>query len=464
MSLRKFVKIAKFVKITMCCALVVAWSALAEAALRLPSVLGDNMVLQRDAPLPIWGWATPGDQVTVSVAGQEATVKAGDDGRWRVTLAKLALSDKPLEMTIKDSSGSVLTLKNIAVGDVWVCSGQSNMEFGIGNVNNAKQEIADANYPQIRLFKVRKAKAAQPAFDCTGNWKPCSPTTVFPSDSTGWNGFSATAYFFGRSLNKELNIPIGLIDTSWGGTPIQAWSHNGELYNAMVAPLVPLAIRGAIWYQGEANIGQAYQYRTMLPTMIAQWRHDFGVGDFPFGVVQLAPFRYNKANPVLCAELWDAQLATLKSTKNVGLAVTTDIGNLKDIHPKNKQEVGRRLALWALAKNYGKDLVYSGPIYKAAAVDGNKIRVTFDNVGGGLKSADGKPLTEFTIAGADQKFVPAVAEIEGGAVVVHSDAVANPAAVRFGWHDSATPNFVNQEGLPASPFRTDAWKLVTQPK
>ena len=230
----------------------------------------------------------------------------------------------------------------------------------------------------------------------------------------------------------------------------------------MIAPLIPYAIRGAIWYQGESNIGRAYQYRTLFPAMIANWRADWGQGDFPFGFVQLAPYPLWTSNPACCAELREAQLMTLKSMPNTGMAVTMDIGNVKDIHPKNKQDVGRRLALWALAKVYGRELVYSGPIYKSMAVEGDKIRLQFDHVGGGLTASDGKPLVEFTIAGADQKFVPAVAQIDGNAIVVHSDQVAQPAAVRYAWRDEATPNLANKEGLPASPFRTDAWKGVTE--
>jgi sialate O-acetylesterase len=379
-------------------------------------------------------------------------------------------------MTVKGSSGNTITFKNVQVGEVWVCSGQSNMEMGIGVCNNAQEEIAAANYPNIRLFKVVKAKAAAPADDVKGNWAVCTPGSVA---ADGWGGFSAAAYYFGRMLHKELNVPVGLIDTSWGGTPAEFWtshktlestpvlkdSAKGEsscLYNGMLAPLMPYAIRGAIWYQGEANLGGAYRYRTLLPAMIANWRQDWGQGDFPFGIVQLAPWRYNGADPACWAELCEAQRMTLDKSPNTGLAVTVDIGDIKDIHPKNKQDVGRRLALWAMAKVYGKNIVYSGPIYKSMKVEGNKIRLDFDHVGGGLIASDGKPLTEFTIAGEDKKFVPAVAEIDGQTVVVHSDAVANPVSVRFGWQDCAQPNFANKEGLPTSPFRTDTWKGVTE--
>jgi sialate O-acetylesterase len=472
------------VRIAVCCLVVASWAAVAAAAVKLPAVIGDNMVLQRDRPVPIWGWADKGEDVTVTIAHQTLTTKAGDDGRWKVVLAKLE-TGQPLEMTVKGSSGAAVTLKNILVGEVWVCSGQSNMEMGVSGCRNAQQEIAAAEYPNIRLFTVAKAKAAEPQADCAGDWKGCSPATV--------PNFSAAAYFFGRHLNKELNVPIGLIHTSWGGTPAQSWTSRkaleakpalkplaqGEssyLYNAMIAPLIPYAIRGAIWYQGEANVGAAYQYRTLFPAMIADWRANWGQGDFPFGFVQIAPFSYADAwgsNPACCAELWEAQLMTLKSVPNTGMVVTVDISDVEYIHPKNndyrgihptnKQDVGRRLALWALAKTYGRDLVYSGPIYKSMTIDGNKVRLQFDHVGGGLIAADNKPLTDFIIAGADQKFVPAEARIEGNSIVVQSDQVAQPVAVRFAWHEDATPNFANKEGLPASPFRTDTWKGVTEP-
>ena len=233
----------------------------------------------------------------------------------------------------------------------------------------------------------------------------------------------------------------------------------------MIAPLIPFAIRGAIWYQGEANVGAAYRYRTLFPAMIANWRADWGQGKFPFGFVQTRPVQLSQrgADPACCPELWEAQLLTLRSTPKTGMAVTTDIaGDLNDIHPKAKQEVGRRLALWALAQVYGRKLVYSGPIYKSMAVEGDKIRLKFDHCGGGLTARDGKPLSDFTIAAADRKFVPAAATIDGDSIVVHSDKISKPEAVRFGSRDDATPNLANKEGLPASPFRTDRWKGVTE--
>ncbi len=293
--------------------------------------------------------------------------------------------------------------------------------------------------------------------------------------------FSAVGFFFGRHLYKDLGVPIGLIRTAWGGTPAENWtkkevleSHDilkslvgrgSKLYNAMIHPLIPFAIRGAIWYQGESNCSRAFQYRTLFSAMIKNWRDDWGQGDFPFGFVQLAPFRYGGKDPACCAELWEAQVMALKGLPNVGMAVTTDITTLRNIHPPNKQDVGLRLGLWAMGTVYGKkDLVYSGPIYKSMKVDGDKIRLEFDHTGGGLASSDSEPLKDFTIAGEDQKFEPATATIDGKTIVVQSDKVKKPVAVRFGWYDTATPNLINKEGLPASPFRTDKWKGVTEPK
>jgi sialate O-acetylesterase len=375
-------------------------------------------------------------------------------------------------MTVVGSNTT--TLKNILVGEVWVASGQSNMQWPVSKADNAKQEIAAADYPQIRLFDVPRVAAAQPSLDVDAQWRPCTPETV--------PGFSAVAYFFGRELHKELNVPVGLINTSWGGTRIEPWTppegfalvpaladfveraRNAQadrgspaaLYNGMVHPLVPFAIRGAIWYQGEANHAEGMVYCDKMKALIGGWRKVWAEGAFPFYYVQLAPFGYNTP-PGALAGLWEAQLKTL-SVPHTGMAVTVDIANIKDIHPRNKQDVGKRLALWALAHDYGRQgLVCSGPLYRSMAVEGNKVRLTFDHVGGGLASRDGKPLSWFTIAGEDKNFIDARAVIDGDTVVVHSDQVEKPAAVRFGWHKLAEPNLSNREGLPASPFRTDDW-------
>jgi sialate O-acetylesterase len=429
------------------------------------------MVLQEGANLPIWGWAETGETVTVSIAGQIVSAQAGDDGRWQVTLGKLAATPEstPLVMTIKGSLGDSITLENVLVGEVWLCSGQSNMEMGVGAAKNGQAEVAAANHPGIRLFWVSKERARQPANDVAAAWAVCRPTIV---GSGGFDGFSAAGYFFGRDLHKELKVPVGLIFAAWSGTPAEEWTSKkalkaepslkslvgqyevSTLYNGMIAPLIPFAIRGAIWYQGEANVGRGAQYQVLLPTLIRNWRSDWAQGDFPFGVVQIAPFFYG-GDGTAEAEIWEAQLKTTQTVPNTGIALTMDIGDLNEIHPKNKQDVGHRLALWALAKTYNRPIVYSGPIYKSMTIEGEKIRIAFDHVGSGLVSRDGKPLTEFMVAGTDKNFLPAVAEIDGPTVVVVNDAVTDPVAVRFAFSGVAQPNLANKNGLPAAPFRAD---------
>ncbi len=458
----------------------------AVAELKLPAVVGDHMVLQRARPLPLWGWAQPGDEVTVVIAGQTAKAKADDKGRWQVELGAMKAGG-PFELIISDASGDKKTIKDVLVGEVWICSGQSNMELPVSCSVNPEEEIKNANYPKIRRLGVKNTVADTPQDDCVGRWTVCSPATVA--------GYTAAGYFFARELFKDLNIPIGLIQTDWGGTPSEAWtsrkalesepflkplldrwdkaakgakaksnSHRpANLYNAMIAPIIPYGIAGAIWYQGESNAGRAHQYQTLFPLMIENWRRDWGQGQFPFGFVQIAPYRYGKAHPACCPELWEAQLLTLKNVPNVGMAVTMDIGNVKDIHPKNKQDVGRRLALWAKAKVYDKsDVVYSGPIYESMTIEGKKIRLRFDHVAAGLATRDGKAPSDFSIAAADKKFHPAEAKIDGATIVVASPAVAHPVAVRYAWRDDAVPNLMNKSGLPASPFRSDKWKGVTE--
>ncbi len=476
-------------------------AAASVADVKLPAIIGSNMVLQRDMPLPIWGWAEAGEEISVSIAGQTQKTTAGADGKWNVKLSALKVSDQPLTMTVKGKNS--LELTNILVGEVWLASGQSNMQWSVNSSMNPKEEIKAANYPKLRLFSAKITSQRQPQKDTEGKWSECTPATA--------THFSAVGYFFGRHLHKELNVPVAIIHSSLGGTLCEAWTKqevlesdpdfkpildrqvNADaaekkakeanqdpkkkipaawhansptgLYNGMIAPLVPFGIRGAIWYQGESNLGRAEQYRKLFPAMIRNWRQDWNQGDFPFLFVQLAPFRYGGQDPATYAELCEAQTMTLTTSPNTGMAVTNDIGNLKDIHPNNKQDVGKRLALNALAKVYGqKDLVYSGPIYKSMEKKDGKIVLHFDHVGGGLKVRGGGELSSFTIAGADQKFSPAKAEIVGGTVVVSSPDVADPVAVRYAWRDDATPNLMNAEGLPASLFRTDTFKGLTDGK
>jgi len=451
-------------------------TATAQADVKLPKIFGDHMVLQQKAEVAIWGTAEAGEDVAVTLGTATGATKAGADGKWMAKLATPAAGG-PHELVVKGKNEVKFT--DVMVGEVWICSGQSNMEWPVAASNDAQKEAAEATFPQIRMFKVAHNPSEKPVEDVQGNWNVCNPQTV--------PAFSAVGYFFARHLHKELNVPVGMINTSWGGTICEAWtSHEAlatdpdfapildrsktfkagnpnqaaVLFNGMLNPLVPFGIRGAIWYQGESNVSRAVQYRKLFPAMIGDWRKRFGQGDFPFLYVQLAPFKYGH-NPVLLAEQWESQLKTL-AVPNTGMCVTTDITAISDIHPKNKQDVGRRLALWALAKNYGKEgLVHSGPLYDSMAVDGNKIRVKFKHAGTGLVAEGGKPLSHFTIAGEDQKFVAATATIEGDSVVVTNDQVAKPVAVRFAWDQVAEPNFFNKEKLPASPFRTDEFPLVS---
>jgi len=438
---------------------LVALAALSapRADVKLPAVLNSHMVLQRDVPLPIWGTAAPGEEVAVTLGEDKATAKADDKGAWKVTLPARKASTDGVTLSVVGTNKVELT--DILVGDVWVGSGQSNMEWSMAASMKPKEDIAAANHPNIRLFHVPKLSVPAPAADVKATWAACSPATV--------KDFSAVLYFFGRDLHKELNIPIGLINSSWGGSPIEPWTIKGEqsggMYNGMIAPLLPFPIRGVTWYQGETNVMQknGLKYRDKMDDLIAGWRAAWGA-EMPFYFVQIAPWQpkqgdFKYADGELPA-LWEAQTASLK-IKGTGMAVTTDlVDDIGDIHPKNKHDVGKRLALWALAKNYGKkDIVYSGPLYKSMKVEGDKVRVTFAHTAGELKSRDGKPLTEFEVACEDGKFVSAAATIDGESVVVSSKDVAKPVQVRFGWNTIANPNLMNKAGLPASPFQSKDW-------
>jgi sialate O-acetylesterase len=632
----------------------------------LHPLFSDHMVLQRGVKVPVWGWTHPGSKVTVRFGDQTKTAIAEPDGKWMIHLDRLKESDQPRILAVTGTDGTQpVTVQDVLVGDVWLCSGQSNMEMGIGACN-ATNDIASANFPQIRLLTVPRRVAGSPVASVECRWLPCSPSNVMQGL---WGGFSAAGFFFGRELNQQLHIPIGLIHSSWGGTLAEAWtsaeglqplgdfdqqlekeassdkrpkadfdsdyeawaqkndpgtmqgwekaaqstdgwktvqmpqpfekaglpdydgivwfrrtfelpadwsgrpvklglgpiddidttfvngkkvgqmnrydlnrvytipasvlkpgenviavrvldtggtggmtgtaeqqflkpahgdgatvSLSGEwqmrdsvpfsklpapptvqdannpnvvtvLYNGMIAPLLPFAIKGAIWYQGESNAGRAAQYRRLLPAMIADWRHRFGVGDFPFYIVQLAAFQQTHAEPREneWAELREAQAITAQSISHSGLAVAIDIGEANDIHPKNKAEVGRRLALSALAKTYGKKIEFSGPWFSSMKVDGDAVRLSFDHVDGGL-IAKGGDLKGFSVAGEDRKFVWGTARIEGKQVVVSTPGINKPVAVRYAWDENPVCNLFNQSGLPAVPFRTDDWPGITTDK
>ncbi|MCB0730779.1 MAG: chitobiase/beta-hexosaminidase C-terminal domain-containing protein [Ignavibacteriae bacterium] len=457
-------------------------SAVIIAQIKLPSFISDNMVLQQNFDAPIWGWAEPGTQITINENWSNSKYEtfADDKGKWQ-TIIKTPSAGGPYFLKINDK-----TISNILIGEVWICSGQSNMQWALSQTDNAEEEIANAVNDNIRLFYVARDNADCPNIDVYGKWEECSPKSA--------SSFSAVAYHFGKELNKELNIPIGLIHTSWGGSSAQAWvNHNflesteegryyiekydekirntdpginprnhqspSSLYNGMLKPLIPFGIRGAIWYQGESNTGEHYMYKNLMETLITNWRTEWNQGDFPFYFVQIAPFNYQ--TEIIGAALRDAQRASLE-IPNTGMAVTLDIGNQNDIHPTNKLDVGKRLSLWALANTYGKkDLVYSGPLYKRMEIDGKQIKLDFEHVGKGLV-CKGEKLSHFIIAGKDKVFHPAEAYIENNTVIVSSKNVESPTAVRYAFNNGDEPNLFNKDGLPASTFRTDNWDILTE--
>jgi len=425
-------------------------AASASADIRLPNLFSDNMVLQRDKAIKVWGWADPDEKVKVLLSGNAAEAKADANGEWRVELPAMKAGG-PHELTVTGKNS--LKLANILVGEVWVCSGQSNMEFELKWAQNAQQEIKDADYSQIRLLHVPRTAADLPLKDIKARWFVCSPSNAALAD------FSAVGYFFGREIHKKLNVPVGMITASQGATQIESWTaHEGNLYRGMIYPLVPFAIRGALWYQGESNCGDGMRYFDKMKALIGGWRKVWNEGDFPFYFVQITPNNYGGALPLLL----EAQDASM-SIANTGMAASTDTCDARDNfgggHPRNKQEIGRRLALWALAKDYGQtNLVYCGPRFQSITVEGRQFRIRFDHLGSGLVTRDKKVPDCFEIAGADGKFVEAEAKIDGATVIIGSEKVAHPTAMRFAWKDLAQPNLMNREGLPALPFRAEPGK------
>lgn len=447
-------------------------AANAYAVVTPNALFSDNAVLQQKAKLPVWGTTDQADKVTVTIAGQEASAMP-TDGKWKVELQPIAAGG-PYTMTISQGTEK-RELRNILVGEVWICSGQSNMQWALKQSDGGSEAIAASANDNIRLIDVPRKGADKPEGTVAAQWTVCGPQTV--------GDFSAVGYFFGRELQKKLGVPIGLIGSNFGGTAAEQWmskesidSHPelkdmskpqgaSMLYNGMIAPLAPYAIQGAIWYQGESNAGRSYQYRTLLPAMIKNWRDTFGQGDFPFLIVQIAPYEAIVREPSdsIWAEIRDAQLHVSQQVPKTALAVTTDVGDERDIHPRRKEPVGARLALAARALAYGENVDYSGPLYDSMSVADGKVRLRFKHLGGGLVAKDG-PLTGFTIAGEDKKFHAAEAVIDGDTVVVSSANVPAPVAVRYGWAAYPVVNLWNKAGLPASPFRTDSFPITTQDK
>ena len=472
-------------------ALLMAGVSVGRAELRLPAVFSDHMVLQRGGPVPVWGWADPGETITVTLEDDQQATMAGADGRWLVRL-KDHPAGGPFVLTI--AGQTTRTLADVYVGEVWVCSGQSNMQMLLGKSERSwiaggvcefEKEIADSDYPQIRMLTVPfddKTMVFEPKHDSGGNWIVCSPQTA--------GKFAAIPFFFGRGLHRKLKVPVGLLNVTLGGSCVEAWISNlaarrepslksamtewdaiwavyqqnatntpppvnpinhrstpTVLYNGMLAPLVPYAMKGVIWYQGEANAGQAEAYSDRFQALIRDWRRQWGGSEFPFLFVQLAPIGGESYSRLREAQRW--ALATPNTA--MAVCVDTDVG----LHPLNKRPVGERLALAARGLAYGEKIEYSGPLPERATISDGAVRVSFSHVGTGLATADRGELKSFELAGADGKFVAAAARIDGQQVVVESAKITQPAAVRYGWIDGRPRNLINHDGLPGSPFQLD---------
>jgi sialate O-acetylesterase len=496
-------------RLTFCISFI--FSAFSRADVKLPLLISDNMVLQQKARATVWGEASPGEKITVKIGEFTQLTSAGKDGRWLVKLPALKAGGS-YEMSI--SGKNKITIHNVLAGEVWVCSGQSNMQWHVSEAGDAQNEIAAANYPEIRMFTVAKKSSDKPESDCQGKWEICSPQTV--------GNFSAAGYYFGRELHQALKYPIGLINSSSGSTTAEEWipadalekeanlktiareesnemamareeykrrfaewfaaseqakannqppppeptppkvakeSHPPSLlFNGMISPLLHYSIRGVVWYQGESNTRNATLYRKLFPVLIGSWRKFWGESDFPFLFVQLPNFLLRKSSPAESswAELREAQLMASKIPKT-SMVVTIDIGEEHNLHPPNKQELGRRLALAARANVYGEEVAWSGPVFSTHKIEGDKVVLTFKQLNGGLVIKNGDVLKGFAIAGADKKFVWADAKIEDDKVVAHSNEVPNPVSVRYAWADNPDCNLYNKAGLPASPFRLDDW-------
>lgn len=496
--------------------LLVGVAATLRAEVRPNPLFTDNAVLQQGMQVPVWGTASDGEKVSVEFMGQKVSTSA-TNGSWKVQLQPMKSDTNPASMTISGVSNTV-TLTNLLIGEVWICSGQSNMERQLGLRNGQKPlanwetEAASANHPLLRHFLVKQTMSTNPLAEVSGSWQVCTPQTV--------TNFTAVGYYFGRDLQKDLKVPVGLLHVSWGGTPAETWTRweametnpilqpilqrysndistypdrlakyqvdeprlkeeytnavakalaeakptprppspprdplqtqnsPSRLFNGMLHPVIPYAMRGVIWYQGESNGGRAKEYRDLFTAMIADWRALWGEGNFPFLFVQVAPFRN------MGPEIREAQFLTLAKSTNTAMAVITDHGDANDIHPTEKEPVGQRLELAARALAYGEGIEYSGPLFQKAEFQGTNAIVSFTHLGKGLVAKDGD-LRGFEIAGADGKFIPALALISGTNVVVSAPGVTAPTAVRYGWTNVPDVNLFNGEGLPASPFRSN---------
>ena len=466
----------------------------------LASVFTDHMVVQRQMPIPVWGWADTGRQVTVALATQRKSMIVPDGGYWQVCFDPIDAAE-PLTLAVSDGE-TTIECNDIVVGEVWLCAGQSNMQWDVRRNDNAEQNIAGAVDPAIRLLDPTVWYASEPQVHLDAAWSVCSPDTV--------PDFSAVGYLFGRNLRDQLDVPIGLIDISLGGSRVETWisrtaleaddmlkpqldrydfdrahyilarqshdisgvspkpqgspeeskKHVSGLFNAMIAPLIPHAMRGVIWYQGEANGNCGYHYRRMFTAMIRDWRRQWARGDFPFLFVQEPNFDLGPDGEYQWAELRESQAEALK-LPGTAMAVTIDVGDPDDLHPSNKQPVADRLAALALCDVYGRDVPARSPMFESYAVEADTIRVKFREARGGLKTRDGESVTGFVIAGVDRQFHPAEATIDGDSVVVRSNKVPNPLAARYAWANNPTCNLYNDAGLPAAPLRTDDWPGVT---
>lgn len=463
-------------------AVVFIFSALAEAGaeIRMPAIFGNNMVLQQQTEAALWGTATPGSSVNVKTSwnNKSYTARASADGKWKLKVST-PVAGGPYTVTVSD--GKPLVFRNVMIGEVWVCSGQSNMEMPMKGYRNqpisgANEYIATSTSQAIRMIKVPRVASLEPMENFEGEWKTCIPENVVE--------YSATAYFFGLMLNKVLDVPVGLINTSWGGTRIEPWISEAGLsgfdwvklpdksnppqgtlsqqtpsvlFNAMINPIAGFAIRGAIWYQGEANRNEPVQYRKLMPGLAENWRSVWGIGDFPLYFVQIAPFDYGPVG-LNSAFLREAQFLAAKEGKNMGMACIMETGEKDNIHPANKKAAGDRLAYQALVKTYGiLGISCDGPVLKEMKIEGNLVKLTFDNAPNGIMSL-GKELNCFELAGTNKRFYPAKALVTNEGVTLISQFVAAPVAVRYAFKDFVVGDLFNTEGIPASSFRTDDWE------